>query len=783
MGDSEITWLHLSDLHCCDARVGWDSFRVLEALRADLVRLRKCHDLQPQFLLFTGDFVFGDIQDSPISDQFGEATEFIAKICDTLDLPPERVFLVPGNHDVARRKILASQTSWLKGLQAEEIIEIMRRGDEEWSLIQKRLSAYRNFVKQPRFRHLLADDKHLNYCYRLNIDKIEIGIAGLDSAWSCSGDDKGNLWLGGEWQLAAAERSLAGSDISIGLIHHPLSWFSPKEEPENLEPHFARIFDFHLHGHEHKPWVHLLEGGTVRIAAGACYNRKRKRRPAGYNIVRLDFKRKEGEVWLRRYQEDTGDWIPYHLQGKTTVEGIWHLRNLRCFSERSSQRQRKNNLKSVDHKDRSQHDRIAREGHTTAPPMTPNHISSKKKKSIFTFVAATSAVTLLSLYSLRESDDATKTRNPAGLVNRSFSVEIKKELNLLRVNGLAITGAGPAAWDKKEHTHIYIADGKTGYLYSYRVGSREIAEIQLDIFSNHKPWPQRILNLAWHGDNLLVETWNAHFVSLEPDFSFNTEYNLRDSGIVFLHKSPWIASGSDSVAFALRALEAGPEEELVRPYVGIAVAGTNVGREVVTVERTYPGKLVSPFYDQVYPLLAFSSGNQYILNRNYQEPLLTRKRTPWGDGEKITLSEDLDKLRLHTEPWQTPRDVRNVPVVWGVYAGTEGDAILLVTIPASSPAIPSNWCFLHIHNTSEHISLDDVTFCYRPKKSELFIIPGPAYWLLMEHTNLYGDPPRFFSREVEELIFVQASEITQRSKSANYLKEIKLSAESTGVDR
>lgn len=58
---SPISWLHLSDLHACNPRTGWDAGDVLADLRRDLVRLRDEHGLTPDLVFFTGDAGFGHL--------------------------------------------------------------------------------------------------------------------------------------------------------------------------------------------------------------------------------------------------------------------------------------------------------------------------------------------------------------------------------------------------------------------------------------------------------------------------------------------------------------------------------------------------------------------------------------------------------------------------------------------------------------------------------------------------------------------------------------------------
>jgi predicted MPP superfamily phosphohydrolase len=60
-----ITWLHLSDVHLCKPRTGWDVHRVLRPLLADLRRMQSEHGLCPDLIFFSGDLAFGNIGTGP----------------------------------------------------------------------------------------------------------------------------------------------------------------------------------------------------------------------------------------------------------------------------------------------------------------------------------------------------------------------------------------------------------------------------------------------------------------------------------------------------------------------------------------------------------------------------------------------------------------------------------------------------------------------------------------------------------------------------------------------
>jgi len=327
-----IIWLHLSDLHFCPEKTGWDAHRVLQPLLKDLKRMESDYGLSPQLLYFTGDAAFGNIGNVPGStfkEQFDGAQQLLeaARTAFATPVPKENVFIVPGNHDVDRAEITADQTHWLETQgNATSVTALIQKSGKQWQQFMDRLAAYRAFLTLYGYDHLLSDADRLIYAQSRTIHGMKLGIAGFNSAWSCNENDrKGGLWFGGDWQSGKLAGQIADSDFRIALIHHPFGWFVEPEDTK-LAIRFKREFAFHLHGHEHLGWVDATAEGHVRVAAAACYQSSHMEN--GYNFVRLNLETGEGEVWLREYEEDGGGWVPRIIHGKTNNDGLWRLPNL-----------------------------------------------------------------------------------------------------------------------------------------------------------------------------------------------------------------------------------------------------------------------------------------------------------------------------------------------------------------------------------------------------------------------------------------------------------------------
>ena len=375
--NTTITWLHLSDLHACPGRTGWDANHIMKSLCDDLKELQQKHKLRPDFVFFTGDAAFGQLGDKSgisLEDQYKAVQQFLDRIRCSFrpELSPRDVYLVPGNHDVNRDDIDSAQTLWLRdpNRSLDDIISMMQAGKAQWRRFMERLEDYKAFLKSNGYEHLLTDDKNrLIYADAREVAGLRVGIAGLNSAWSCFGgvEEKGHLWCGGKYQVEELQALLSKADFSIALIHHPGNWFVAREDP-NVQRLLEASFQFVLHGHEHQGWVTTnAKTGHTTVWAGPCYDRSDRKN--GFNIVQLNRKTGTGRVWLREYKETGRGWVACNIKA-FAPRGIWALDRLKWF------RKLKLPEGAATHK---QHQRIER---TTSPKTEHGTPSSAPKRVI-----------------------------------------------------------------------------------------------------------------------------------------------------------------------------------------------------------------------------------------------------------------------------------------------------------------------------------------------------------------------------------------------------------------
>jgi predicted phosphodiesterase len=330
---STLTWLHLSDLHFRDteASVAGDQNVVLRALLQDVKERIRQDGLVPDFIAVTGDVAF-----SGKSKQYKRAWRFFDELLTATSLPRDRLFVVPGNHDVDRSLITSGAQAIGDSLTDRTQANTVLDTPADRRLMFARFKGYAAFVKTC-LPHLPFDEKNFYYVRLLDLsgqsaagDGPRIALLGLNSAWlAASDEDKTKELLLGERQTRAAldAAEAAGAHLKIALLHHPFDWLREFDRRDS-EAMLYDNCDFILHGHLHHAGLMSLQGpdtAAMVIAAGACY--KAREFPNMVNWVRLDLAAGSGTVWLRRYADERGGfWAKDTLTYRNVPDGWYRFR-------------------------------------------------------------------------------------------------------------------------------------------------------------------------------------------------------------------------------------------------------------------------------------------------------------------------------------------------------------------------------------------------------------------------------------------------------------------------
>ncbi len=217
-------------------------------------------------------FATGDIAHSGKPTEYQIAETFFNELVAAAHLDRDRLFLIPGNHDVNRDLVIGLART----LDTREQSDSYFRPDLPKPHLTQKLQAYLAWyakyfsgIRKP------AQDSTCRPGATLPLNGGQLAILPINSALFCQDDnDHGKLWIGRRClDKGLKDLADAAGDLNMVLIHHPLEWLHPIEAG-NIEASLEESADILLRGHLHETRVESLvsaEGEILRCAAGAAY--------------------------------------------------------------------------------------------------------------------------------------------------------------------------------------------------------------------------------------------------------------------------------------------------------------------------------------------------------------------------------------------------------------------------------------------------------------------------------------------------------------------------------
>ncbi|SFB61050.1 metallophosphoesterase [Azotobacter beijerinckii] len=279
--------LHISDIHfrapdCLNPNLDPDRYyrtRLLQDVRARVAELGAVGAI----------LISGDIAFKGVSEEYQVALAWIHELAAMAQCPLERVFVVPGNHDVDRAVIL--RTPAVRNSQAaiaradhdrreREFRTQISDGDTSRSLLTP-LAAYNDFAKLFNCQVYLPD--HLYWQQDLDLGGgVILRVHGLTSTLLSGlegrNDTRESLYL------SPLQTVLDPLDdvVNLVLCHHPPDWFMDQDDVNDAICGRAAI---HMFGHKHRLRTAVGEG-YIRFSAGAVNpDRNEPGWIPGYNLV------------------------------------------------------------------------------------------------------------------------------------------------------------------------------------------------------------------------------------------------------------------------------------------------------------------------------------------------------------------------------------------------------------------------------------------------------------------------------------------------------------------
>jgi UDP-2,3-diacylglucosamine pyrophosphatase LpxH len=292
---TEIRWLHLSDFHLRSS-LEWSQDVVLRSLLED-VGARFSGSQAPDLLFITGDVAF-----SGSAEEYRLAEDFIHRLQEAASVPPERLFIIPGNHDIERSleedAFRGAHHTLSSGLEVDRFLS----NDGRRRTLFRRQVAFRAFANRVAPPSSPYSDVSFAHWKHARVGPIQVVALLLDSAWLAEGGDAdaGRL-LVGERQVIDAYAASPRPALAFGLVHHPFAWLKNFEQVP-VETLLLERVNIMLRGHVHAAdlrAVQALEGRLTFFTAGATFETRTSYN--SYGSATLDLLKGHGVAVTHRY--------------------------------------------------------------------------------------------------------------------------------------------------------------------------------------------------------------------------------------------------------------------------------------------------------------------------------------------------------------------------------------------------------------------------------------------------------------------------------------------------
>lgn len=300
--------VQLSDIHLSNDNIEDLKNYYIEALIKDL---KTFHALTPiDIIIFTGDLVDkgGDsLGDNPYQ-QFRD--EVIRPLSDSFGLSSDKIFMVPGNHDVNRNNVDEDNEFRLRSIMTADLAnKELNDMKVQFTRANNRIKKFKEFEK-----NFHDNTPHYQYSNNeslviVNSDGSEIGLALINDSWRCSSILKPEEHFIGYNQLFNAKRFFLANNtsVNIAVFHHPLNAINQTEKDEIENVLKSQEFDIALFGHSHRHRADSIFssiGGYFALNGRTAFNDSKETLSLfqpGYNILDINVVEKTYTVFARKF--------------------------------------------------------------------------------------------------------------------------------------------------------------------------------------------------------------------------------------------------------------------------------------------------------------------------------------------------------------------------------------------------------------------------------------------------------------------------------------------------
>jgi len=302
-------WLHLSDLHS-----------ICSGIRTSIMRESLIDELNYINQLNKFDFVMitGDISDK--NKGYDDAKTLIHRIINTLGIRMDKVFLVPGNHDLSRQ-VPFERESIVKTCWGIELLDKME--DEYINLLIGGQNDFFSAYEEILGRSYPVDKMHFSE----ELDE-NVSIIHLNTAWMCfdSENESGKLHIGLNRVFECLnEEKLRNKQIKIAIGHHRMSDFN-----KTVEGHLNSVFksmdvDLYLGGHCHSSTAIFDPIINTEFCSCRQARAEEKDYPAGFIIGEINTETDQSYFQFYNWDSIFAKWT-YDYTVNPAKHGKYYLR-------------------------------------------------------------------------------------------------------------------------------------------------------------------------------------------------------------------------------------------------------------------------------------------------------------------------------------------------------------------------------------------------------------------------------------------------------------------------
>ncbi len=282
--------LHLTDIHFSETtNLGGKTLALANVLSNDL------YDVEKIFIVISG-----DIANTGARNEYSKAKLFIAALEKIfLDKHPNksiRYVMVPGNHDCDFSLDSDLRKTVISNINYDTL------GSDN-SVMDLCLGVQKDFWGFFGFYNALPSNK-LSYIIKDKVGEFNIDFHCFNTAWmSTKKEMPGHLFFPVKKTIRKTDQKETKNNISIGVWHHPINWFTPNTK-ENNKKEFQNLIEatapIHLFGHEHEnEYYHnsnKITNEETRLFAGKVFNDNGVSKLSGFQILKIDLSNLQSKI-------------------------------------------------------------------------------------------------------------------------------------------------------------------------------------------------------------------------------------------------------------------------------------------------------------------------------------------------------------------------------------------------------------------------------------------------------------------------------------------------------